>query len=65
MPTRQKESDSSMALNAMRRAAKEAIEKAAGLGLKIPVWKNGQIIFVKAEEQLQNLSCTSSCSDKK
>ena len=36
-----KESDSSMALNAMRRAAKAAIEKAAGLGLKIPVWKNG------------------------
>ncbi len=42
-----KESYSSMALNAMHRASKEAIEKATKLDLKIPVWKNGQIIFNK------------------
>jgi len=53
-----KKSYSSMALNAMHRASKEAIEKAARLDLKIPVWRNGQIIFVKAKEKLENLSCT-------
>ena len=53
-----KESYSSIALSAMHRASKEAIEKAARLDLKIPVWKNDQIIFVKAKKQLQNLSCS-------
>lgn len=51
-----KESYSSIALKAMHRASKEAIEKAANLNLKIPVWKNGKIIFVKAKEKLQKTS---------
>ena len=53
-----KKSYSSMALSAMHRASKEAIEKAAKLDLKIPVWKNGQVIFVRAKERLQNQSST-------
>jgi hypothetical protein len=53
-----KEYYSKIALNAMHRASKEAIEKAANLDLKIPVWKNGKIIFVKAKEKLRKLSYT-------
>ena len=58
MSTRQKEPYSKIALNAMHRASKKAIEKAANLDLKIPVWKNGKIIFVKAKEKLRKLSYT-------
>ncbi len=47
---------SSIALNAMHRASKAAIEKAAELDLKIPIWKKGEIIFVRAKEKLQKLS---------
>ncbi len=50
-----KESYSHLALNAMRRASKEAIEKAANLDLKIPEWKEGKIIFVNAKEKLKKL----------
>lgn len=53
-----KESYSSIDLNAMHRASKEAIEKAAKLDLNIPVWKKGEIIFVRAKEKLQKLSYT-------
>ena len=53
-----KEYYSKIALNAMHRASKEAIEKAANLDLKIPVWENGKIIFVKAKEKLRKLSYT-------
>ena len=49
---------SNIALNAMHRASKEAIEKAAKLDLKIPVWKKGKIIFVEAKEKLKSLSYT-------
>jgi len=34
-----KESNSQLALNAMHRASKKAVEKAANLDLSIPVWK--------------------------
>ncbi|MBU1345050.1 MAG: hypothetical protein KKE44_20490 [Proteobacteria bacterium] len=50
-----KESKSQLALNAMQRASKKAVEKAANLDLSIPVWKDGKIIFVKAKDKLQNL----------
>jgi hypothetical protein len=50
-----KESNSQLALNAMHRASKKAIEKAAILDLSIPVWKDGKIIFVKAKDKLQTL----------
>jgi len=50
-----KESYSKLALNAMQRASKEAIEKAANLDLKIPEWKDGKIIFVDAKEKLKKL----------
>ncbi len=46
---------SKLALNAMHRASKEAIEKAANLDLKIPEWKDGKIIFVDAKEKLKKL----------
>jgi hypothetical protein len=50
-----KELNSQLALNAMHRASKKAVEKAANLGLSIPVWKDGKIIFVKAKDKLQKL----------
>ncbi len=50
------ESYSKLALNAMHRASKEAIEQAASLNLKIPEWKDGKIIYVDAKEKLKNLS---------
>lgn len=53
-----KESYSELALNAMNRAAKKAVEKAASLDLSIPVWENDKVIFVKAKERLQKLSHT-------
>ena len=51
-----KESNANLALNAMHRASKKAIEKAANLDLKIPVWKEGKIIFGSAKEKLKELS---------
>ncbi len=51
-----KKSYSKLALDAMHRASKEAIEKAASLDLKIPEWKDGKIIFVDAKEKLKKLS---------
>ena len=49
------ESNSQLALNAMHRASKKAVEKAANLDLSIPLWKDGKIIFVKAKDKLQKL----------
>ncbi len=54
----QNKSYSNIALSAMHRAAKEAIEKAAKADLKIPVWKKGEIILVSAKEKLQTLKDT-------
>jgi hypothetical protein len=42
-----KESYSKLALNAMNRAYKKALEKAANVDLKIPDCKDGKIVFVK------------------
>ncbi len=53
-----KESNSQLALNAMHRASKKALEKAANLYLSIPVWKDDKIIFVKAKDKLQKLRIT-------
>lgn len=50
-----RESNSQLALNAMHRAAKKAVERAANLDLTIPVWKDGKIIIVKAKDKLQKL----------
>lgn len=51
-----KKSYSKLALNAMHRASKEAIEKAANLDLKLPEWKDGKIIFVDAKKKLEQLN---------
>ncbi len=51
-----KESNANIALNAMHRASKKAIEKAAKLDLKIPEWNDGKIIFVNAKEKLKKLN---------
>ena len=51
------ESNSKSALDAMRRAAIKAIEKAANLDLEIPVWRNGKIVYVNAKKKLQKLRC--------
>jgi hypothetical protein len=51
-----KKSYSELALNAMHRASKEAIEKAANLDLKLPEWKDGKIIFVDAKKKLEQLN---------
>ena len=49
------ELNSQLALNAMHRASKKAVEKAANLDQSIPLWKDGKIIFVKAKDKLQKL----------
>ena len=46
-----KKSNSQLALNAMHRASKKAVEKAANLDLSIPLWKDGKIIFVTARDK--------------
>ena len=50
-----KESYSKPALNAMHRATKQALEKAANMNLEIPEWKDGKIIFVDPKVKLKNL----------
>ena len=45
--------DSTMALNAMRRASKNAIKRAAMLDLEMPFWEDGKVIYVKARELLK------------
>lgn len=50
-----KESYSKLALNAMNRASKQALEKAANMDLKIPEWKDGKIIFVDPREKLKKM----------
>ncbi|MEH0022899.1 MAG: hypothetical protein V6Z89_24870 [Desulfobacter sp.] len=48
-------SDSDAALNAMRRAAIQALEKAAEMDQEIPEWQDGKIIYVNAKEKLKRL----------
>jgi hypothetical protein len=54
-----KESYSKLAMNAMNRASKQALEKAANMDLKIPEWKDGKIIFVDPREKLKKMEMTS------
>ena len=42
--------DSELALNALKRAAKEARKKAAEKNLMIPVWKNGAVAYVNPKD---------------
>ena len=42
-----KESNSQLALNAMQRASKKAVEKAANLDLSIPVWTDACPMVIK------------------
>jgi len=53
-----KESYSKLAMNAMNRASKQALEKAANMDLKIPEWKDGKIIFVDPREKLKKMEMT-------
>ena len=48
----EKISYSKLAADAMCRAAQEAQRKAAELDLKIPVWKEGKIIYMDPKEML-------------
>lgn len=50
-----KDSNANLALNAMHRASKQAVKRAARWNLSIPVWKDGNIIYVKAKDQLKKL----------
>lgn len=50
-----KESHSKLALNAMIRASKKAILRAASLDLEIPVWKDGKVVYVKAKEKARKM----------
>lgn len=43
-------SESEFALNALKRAAKEARRKAAEKNLLIPVWKDGAIVYENPKE---------------
>lgn len=49
---KEKVAQSSLALDAMRRASREAIARAAEKNLKMPMWKNGEITFVDAKDEL-------------
>lgn len=48
----EKISYSELALDAMKRAAEEATKKAAQKDLKIPVWKDGKIVYLQATDRL-------------
>ena len=48
-----KKSNSYLALNAMRRASQQALERAASKDLKIPIWKNGKVSFVNAKDRVE------------
>ena len=50
-----KESYSKPALNAMYRATKQALEKAADMNLKIPELRDGKIVFVDPGKKLKRL----------
>lgn len=52
---KEKTSYSKLALDAMLRASKEAAERAAEKNLKIPVWKDGKIVFLEPKEKLLHL----------
>ena len=56
--TMKNKSNSKSALDAMRRAAIKAIEKAANLDLEIPEWQNGKIVYVNAKKKLKRLRCS-------
>jgi len=43
---------SKLALNAMCRASKEAHKKAADNNLQIPIWKDGNIVYIEPKEIL-------------
>ena len=47
---KEKISYSKFAIDAMFRASKIAQKKAAEKGLKIPVWKDGKIIYLESKE---------------
>ena len=43
---------SKLALDAMHRASKEAQKKAADRNLKIPIWRDGKIVYIEPNEIL-------------
>lgn len=45
--------ESEQALEAMRRAARTARERAAALNMMVPVWKDGRIVHVDPKESAQ------------
>ena len=46
--------ESEQALEAMRRAARTARERAAALNMMVPVWKDGRIVHVDPKEPAQH-----------
>ncbi len=52
--------NSQLALKAMHRASRQAVERAAGLDLSIPIWKDEKLTFVKAKDKLQKLRAAES-----
>ncbi len=52
--------NSHLALKAMRRASKRALERAASKDLKIPIWKNGEVVYVDAKDKVKSLPSHSS-----
>ncbi|MCB2264437.1 MAG: hypothetical protein LGR52_16090 [Candidatus Thiosymbion ectosymbiont of Robbea hypermnestra] len=51
-------SQSKLALDAMRRASREAVARAAEKDLKIPMWKNGEITFVDVKKEPLTIEST-------
>ena len=54
---KEKISYSELALNAMCRASQEAQKKAAENNLKLPIWRNGNIVYIEPSEILTR-TCT-------
>jgi hypothetical protein len=50
-------SNAELALNAMRRASRQVLERAANKGLKIPIWKEEKIIFVDPKDIIEQNYC--------
>jgi hypothetical protein len=47
---KEKISYSTLAIDSMRRASKIAQKKATENGLKVPIWKDGKIIYLESKE---------------
>jgi len=55
---KEKTSYSKFALDAMHRASKIAQKKATEMGLKVPIWKDGKIIYLESKKHKKKIQRT-------